>query len=161
MAKMMMGQIDHARNRVAALKAEKLGKQPAVPKIKGASNVLTAFREDSLSVTGPQLRRAFDAYINKTVSKVVDEDSGNYSNGYKSTYSIKEIAPSSVEAALATEIYRKENTAEVFRFEQETTLFNLNKEVLDLEASRVEDAIVLGDQHAALQALQDFAAFTL
>ena len=161
MAKMLMGQIDHARNRVKALKAEKLGGSPDAPKIKGSSNVLEGLRDGTITVTGPQLRKAFEAFVSKTVSRQVDEQSGNYQNNYTSTYRIIERAPSSVEAALATDVYFKENTAEVTRFEQETELYNLNKEALDLEASRVEDAIVLGDQHAALQALQDFAKFTL
>lgn len=161
MAKMMMGQIDHARRRVAELKAKKLGGAPGAPEIKGGADVLEALRDGTITVTGPQLRKAFEAFVSKTGSRQVDEDSGNYQNNYTSTYRIIERAPSSVEAALATGVYFKENTAEVTRFEQETKLFRLNKEILDLEASRVEDAIVLGDQHAALQALQDFDAFSL
>jgi hypothetical protein len=147
MAKMMMGQIDHARQRVAELKKAKLGDQPKTPDLKGAGDILKALREGSVTVTGPQLRKAFDAYIL------------HYSNNYTSTYSLKKSAPQSVEAALATVIYIKENTAEVSRFEQETELFNLNQEALNLKASEVEDAIVLGDQHAALAALNDFAAY--
>jgi hypothetical protein len=159
MAKMMMGQIDHARNRVAELKKAKLGDRPKTPDLKGAGDILKALREGSVTVTGPQLRKAFDAYILQDESKQVHEQSGNYSNNYTSTYSLKKSAPQSVEAALATVIYIKENTAEVSRFEQETELFNLNQEALNLKASEVEDAIVLGDQHAALAALNDFAAY--
>jgi len=159
MAKMMMGQIDHARQRVAELKSKKLGTAPKQPQLKGAKDVLKDLRNGSVTVSGPQLRKAFDAYINEEVAKQLQEIHGNYSNGYTSTYRLAAKAPESVEAALAAVVYIKDNTAEVSRYEQEKELYDLNQAALNLKAAEVEDAIVLGDQHAALAALNDFAAY--
>ena len=159
MAKMMMGQIDHARQRVAELKSKKLGAAPKHPQLKGADDILKALREGSVTVTGPQLRKAFDAYINEEPAKQLQEIHGNYKNGYVSTYRLAANAPKSVEAALAAVVYIKDNTAEVSRYEQEKELYDLNQTALNLKAAEVEDAIVLGDQHAALAALNDFAAY--
>lgn len=161
MAKMLMGQIDHARNRIKALKAEKLGHPPEGPALKGSDALLKGLRDGSITVTGPQLKKAFEAYISETPDEQVDEIAGNYRNNYEVSFRVVKRPPRSVEDALATAIYFKENSAEVARYKQETELFNLNRETLELEASCVEDAIVLGDQHAALQALQDFADFKL
>lgn len=161
MSKMMMGQIDHARKRVAELKAQKLGDKPVSPTIKGGSDLLKALRSGKTAVSPAQIKKAFTSFVDQTVSQELDEDSGGYYNNHKTTYQIKLRAPVSIECALATVVYFKENSAEVNRFEKETELFNLRQEALNLEATSVEDAIVLGDQHAALIALQNFAAFTL
>ena len=159
MSKMMMGQIDHAKKRVAELKLQKYGNTPKPPKIKGGSHVLKALLAGDVTVTGAQIRKAFDNYVNKEVADNLKEDSGTYMNDYKKTYSITKQVPSSVENALAAIIYAKPNTAEVERFESETELYSARKEAINIAATDCEDAIVLGDQQAALLALQHFAAF--
>ena len=161
MAKMMMGQIDHARNRVRALKQEKLGDAVKPPKYKNGKELLQAVRDSKAEVTPAQVKAAWIAYVDKVVSNNVEETPGSYRNGYNATYKVRETAPTSVEEALSRIVFIKENTAELVRFEQETTLYKLKQEILDLEASAVEDAIVLGDQQAALAALKDFAAFVV
>jgi len=159
MAKMMMGQIDHARKRVAELKAAKYGDSPNPPKLRGGSDILKAMRAGEITPTAPQVKKAFAAFVDETVSAQVEEQSGSYSNNYTSTYRIARRTPASVQDALATLVYIKENTAEVERFEQETELYNLRQEAINIKATEVEDAIVLGDQHAALIALQEFTVF--
>lgn len=159
MSKMMMGQIDHAKNRVRELKQQKYGDQPEAPTILGGADVVKALRKGKISVSGAQIRAAFDKYINKEVEDNLKETSGSYVNDYKKTYSIERVKPSSVENALAHVVYKKENTAEIKRFQLETTLYNTRQEAINIAATDTEDAIVLGDQHAALIALQEFAAF--
>lgn len=159
MSKMMMGQIDHAKARVKELKLAKYGDKPRVPKLKGSSNVLLAIREGALHITAPQLRRAFDDYIDEVVAPGVEKTSGNYQNDFKTSYAFVETAPCSIEAALASVIYNKVNAVERARWEAETELYDTRQEAINIAATNCEDAIVLGDQHAALIALQEFANF--
>ena len=159
MSKMMMGQIDHAKARVKELKLAKYGDKPLPPKLKGSSDVILAIRENDISITAPTLRRAFDAYVDEEVSPGVKKESGSYKNDFKTRYTLAEKAPSSIEAALASIIYEKVNAAECARWEAETELYDTRQEAINIAATNCEDAIVLGDQHAALVALQEFANF--
>ena len=159
MAKMMMGQIDHARGRIKTIKAAKLGPAPDSPEIKGGNDVLEAIRDGTLAISGPRLRQAFDAFINKTYGTTVIKTSGNYRNDYEDTYKIGEGVPTTLQNALANIVYGPENDAEIDRWKTETAEYKRLGKILDDKSAAVEDAIVLGDQHAALQALQEFAAF--
>jgi hypothetical protein len=159
MAKMMMGQIDHARKRLEQLKSEKFGPAVKKPTIKGQQALVKELRAGTARITAPKLSAAFTRYIDAVEGPVLIKHAGNYSNNYEETYTLGKGVPSCIESALATEYYAKENEAEVRRFETETELYNLRKEAITLKATEVEDAIVLGDQHAALVALQEFAAF--
>lgn len=159
MSKMMMGQIDHAKKRVQEIKNEKRGKAPKKPSIRGGSDVLKAIRDGDVSVSAGRLREAFDAFLDRVVAATVVSIKGTYQNDYTDTYKISEVVPTSVENALANIVYAKENGAEIARFEAETAEYKRISEILNDRSAVVEDAIVLGDQHAALQALQEFAAF--
>ncbi len=159
MAKMLMGQIDHARKRVEQLKKDKYGDVPKGPKLKAGSSVKREIRAGTLNVSGPQIKRAFDAYMAKTPLMCVDKHSGNYSNDYKDSYTLDSRAPTSTEDALASEIYLRVNQAEADRYADETKLYNLRQEAINIKATDVEDAIVLGDQAAALIALKEFADY--
>lgn len=159
MSKMMMGQIDHARGRIKTLKAAKLGASPESPTILGGNDVISAIREGTITVSGPRLRQAFDAYVAGVVGPTVLKESGNYRNDYNDTYKVGEGKPCSIQNALANIVYGDVNAAEIERFQSETAEYNRISAILDDKAAAVEDAIVLGDQHAALQALQEFMAF--
>lgn len=163
MAKMMMGQIDHARKRVAELKAEKSGVAPTGPKALTGSTYKKAFKDGAIKTTPAKLKQAWDCYTSGILRPHVEKQElycyGPTPN--QITYEIGEAATSSMEDALASFEYEKVNAAEVTRFNKEREIYQLRQEALELEASTVEDAIVLGDQHAALAALQNFAAFVV
>jgi len=159
MSKMMMGQIDHAKNRVAELKKEKYGDSVKRVNIKDGENLLKELRNGEWQVTGTAIKQAFDNFVNELPGPTVNKKTGNYQNNYEAYYTIVNVPATSVEDALATIVYRVQNLTEITRWEDETELYNTRKEAIDIKATQVEDAIVLGDQHAALLALQDFAAF--
>jgi len=162
MSKMLMGQINHARDRVSQLKAEKLGPEPARAVYKGASTLKEELRSHTVKeLSAAVIKRGWEDYLAGKNLTLVTEISGKYSNGYVSTYKLEKKAPSSVEDAIAAVLYLKVNTQTFDRWEQEKELFNLRQEALNLKAQTVEDAIVLGDQQAALHALNEFAAFEL
>lgn len=158
-----MGQIDHARRRVAELKAAKLGFPPDRPKIKGGSTILKEIRKDGRTISNAQINKAYFNYIGRVISPngEVDGTTSGYGEGRKTTYKLVDVIPSSFENALATLVYAVENTAEVKRWEMEKELFDLRAEAVNIKASEVEDSIVLGNQAEALKALNDFAAFEL
>jgi hypothetical protein len=159
MAKMMMGQIDHAKQRVAALKQEKYGDKPKSMTIKNGVTLLKEIRDGKISLSASAIKVGFDNFVNGVATTTVEVENGCYRNDYTKTFKKVQTPPSTVESALARTLYVKENKAEILRYEQETELYNLRQEAIDIKATTVEDAIVLGDQHAALLALQDFAAF--
>ncbi len=159
MSKMMMGQIDHARGRIRELKAAKLGARPESMTILGGNDVIAAIRDGTLTVSGPRLRQAFDAFVNRVPAQTVTDDTCGYGANRTTSYKVGEGVPTSIPNALANIVYAAENGAEIERFKSETDEYNRISKILNEKASAVEDAIVLGDQHAALQALQEFAAF--
>lgn len=161
MSKMLMGQINHARDRVKQLKREKAGQAPDVPKFFGSVKFLRDLKKGEIKVTGPKLVAAFEAYVTGIKLPCVESSSRyNYETGsHVKTYTLEEKAATSVEAALAAHEYQSVNAEEASRFNQATELYELRQEALNLKAQQVEDAIVLGDQQAALMALQEFAAF--
>ena len=143
MAKMMMGQIDHARARVRNIKADLLGKSPENKKQYSVNDLVTGLRDGAVSFTGPQLR------------DFAQEWADQYSKEY-SSYNRVSFEDVVLEHAFATE-----RAAEDKRWEAEITVFNDRKDKINAEATKVEDAIVLGDNAAALAALTSFAQFTL
>lgn len=161
MSKMLMGQINHARDRVKQLKAEKSGNSPRTPKFLDSTRFLEDLKKGAVTVTGPKLKEAFNAYISGIKLPCV-ESSSKYNfelRAHVTTYELTEKSASSVEDALAAREYLKINEAEALRYNRERELYELRQEALTVKAQQVEDAIVLGDQQAALIALQEFATF--
>lgn len=159
MAKMLMGQIDHARKRLAEIKAEKLGASPADPEIKGKTELHSGLLDGTITVSPTALKNGFVRYTAQTPIDRVKKDSGTYRNNYTDSYSIRKCVPGSIDSAIADEYFYFDNVAEIERFEAETELYKLRKETLRVKSTFVEDAIVLGDQQLALVALRDFIAF--
>ena len=141
MAKMMMGQIDHARQRVRSIKQSLLGKSPESQKTYSVRDLCNGLRDGTVKFSGPQLQKFAqewaDSYANET-----------------SAYS-----KPSFEAIVLEYAFEKERAAEKARFDAEQATYRVLADKVNAEATKVEDAIVLGDQHAALVALQEFAAF--
>ena len=59
MAKMMMGQIDHARQRVRSIKQSLLGKSPESQKTYSVRDLCNGLRDGTVKFSGPQLRPYF------------------------------------------------------------------------------------------------------
>ena len=153
MAKMLMGQIDHARNRLRELVAAKNGEAPKRPSLVTPANVVEQLKAGELTVKAPLLKRAFDAWVNQEVV-----ESGNYRNNYQDVNELKTKIPSSLEEALCALIFTDENKQRSDEYCEEKKAYDERVQRIVAESKAVEDAIVLGDHHAALQALQDFAA---
>lgn len=143
MAKMMMGQIDHARARVRAIKAELLGKEPKPKETWDTNDLVNGLKDGTVKFTGAQL--------SKFAQEWVQAYSNSGSSYNKPTY----------ERIVLDNAFQKERAADKKRYDAENALYQSRKERVHAEATKVEDAIVLGDQHAALEALTAFAAFKL
>lgn len=158
MAKMLMGQIDHARNRLRELVAAKNGECPTRPTLVTPADVVKQLKKGELAVNAPLLKRAFDAWIAGEALEVAVVESGNYRNNYQDINELKTKIPSSLEEALCALIYTPENAERCRVYQEAKEAHDKRVNRIVAESKAVEDAIVLGDHHAALQALQDFAA---
>lgn len=141
MAKMMMGQIDHARARVRAIKNGLLGKSPDSMKTYQTRDLVNGLRDGQVKFTGAQLQKFAQEWADQYT-----RESSSYNKP-------------SFESIVLDYAFAKERAEEKKRYDAETAVWNALAKKVNAEATKVEDAIVLGDQHAALLALQDFAAF--
>jgi len=161
MAKMLMGQIDHARNRLTAISKEKIGPSPTRPKQLDVDDLKKALRAGDITVSPAKMKAAFNSWVVgeeiTTVNCSTNYHYGGRSNTY--TYTIVQEKPGSLEEYIAALFYDKPNAAEIKRYTKDTETFEARTAIVTVEATKVEDAIVLGDQQAALIALQAFAAF--
>lgn len=159
MAKMMMGQIDHARQRVRDLRAAKLGDYPKAPDIKNGDCLIQELREETIKLKNGEITMGFYRFIHKTPSETVIKESGNYQNGYTTSYEVASRKPTTIEDGIADAVYKKHNEQALKEWKKTMELYELRKEAIALKATEVEDAIVLGDQVLALAALQEFSEF--
>lgn len=141
MAKMMMGQIDHARARVRAIRSELLGEAPKLPKTYEISDLVQGLRNGEVAFTGTQLLQFAQEWV---------EDYTNERNSYRRP---------NFEAKVLEYAFATERKAEEQRYKAQKMKYDALCHKVNTEATKVEDAIVLGDQHAALAALQAFASF--
>lgn len=163
MAKMLMGQIDHARDRIKELAKLKLTDAPKKPELVTASDVLSSIKKGETTVSATQLKKAFDNYVNGVPIQVVKSESGYYNHSKRrheegNSY-VGDDTPSSVEEAIRNVIYEKQIKAGVAAYVAEKTIFDEKKAIIMAKATETEDLIVLGDQQAAQAALQAFADF--
>jgi len=140
MAKMMMGQIDHARNRVRTIVSNLIGKRPESVKKYDTRDLVNGLRDGTVVFTGPQLQ------------KFAQEWADQYING--SSYN-----RTSFEAVVLENSFLQERAADTKRYDAEKLVHNNLVNRVNAEATKVEDAIVLGDNAAALAALTAFATF--
>jgi hypothetical protein len=153
-----MGQIDHARNRLRELVAAKTGECPQRPKLVTPADVVKELKDGELTVKPALLKRAFDAWIAGEALEVAVVESGNYRNNYQDINELQTKIPSSLEEALCSLIYTEENAKRSNAYRDSKKAYEERCQRITKESKAVEDAIVLGDQLAALQALQEFAA---
>jgi len=141
MSKMMMGQIDHARKRVRDIKAGLLGKAPEPEKVYHINDLTVGLRDGTVTFTGAELKAFAQEWAEESLS---------------STSRYNKV---SFESIVLAKAFAKERAAEKKRYDLEKAAYDSIRDRVAEKATAVEDAIVLGDQHAALAALQDFAAF--
>ena len=141
MAKMMMGQIDHARARVRGIKANLIGKPPKKEKKYDVCDLVAGLRAGDIVFTGPQLQ------------KFAQQWAEQYAASQSSYNRI------SFEDVVLDNAFAQERAAEKKRYEAENLVYQNTLKRVNDEATAVEDAIVLGDNAAALAALTAFAAF--
>lgn len=142
MPKMMMGQIEHARARVRAIRSALIKSAPEMPKQYTTSDLADGLRSGDIAFTGKQLQ-AFAQEWADEYSKSLSYSRPNF------------------ETIVTQYIYADARAAEQARYKIEKEAYDRRCAVVNAEATKVEDAIVLGDQHAALQALTEFANFDL
>jgi len=141
MAKMMMGQIDHARARVRAIKGGLIGKAPEAETTYNVRDLVEGLRDGTVVFTGPQLQ------------KFAQQWADQYS---KETSSYNRV---NFETTVLDNTFAQERAAEKKRYQAEKLVYDALVLRVNEEATKVEDAIVLGDNAAALAALTAFAAF--
>jgi hypothetical protein len=137
-----MGQIDHARARVRSIKTELIGPAPDKQKTYSVEDLVEGLRDGSVSFTGNQLR----------------EFAQEWADQYSKSYSYNRT---SFESVVLENAFASERAAEKKRFDTEQAIYIARLNKVNDEATKVEDAIVLGDNAAALAALTAFAAFEL
>ena len=165
MAKMLMGQIDHARGRIKDLTREKLGESPSYPSLPDEDTFKEGIKDGTITVTPALLKNAITAWETQASRLEVERGGRSWryqSQDYKTTPD-KIITRNSGDLGdyLAYTFYQKKYEAALAVYEAELFEYNRRKALINNEATEVEDAIVLGDNAAALAALQKFAAFTV
>lgn len=163
MAKMLAKQIDHARDRIKELSALKISKCPERPTLPCANEVKSKIKRGEITVTSKQLRTAFDNLLNGVPVKCIRTESGYYDYNRRrhvdgNAY-LGEDTPSNIEEALRNILCAKEIEADVKDYLAKREVYDALVKKVNHKAKETEDLIVLGDQHVALQALQDFEAF--
>ncbi len=163
MAKMMMGQIEHARARLKTIAAEKIGPKPASPKRLSVKDLLEGIIAGTIRVTPALLRTACNDWVAGAEVPTVKEDThwDHRAQTQRSSFSIERKKLGSIEGYVASIFYSKENDAELERFKNESNVYADRKDIVTREATSVEDQIVLGDQLAAANALTAFAALEI
>lgn len=156
MPKMLMGQINHAKDRVAQLTKLKLEEAPKAKSHK-SDDLKADLRNGNYVPTSAQLTKAFQLLNTKATTRIIKGTNRWYNE--PATYNIRDEEPEDIYDALYFVIDAKKIAADVAAYQADLDEYNRKKNIIHTEAQRVEDIIVLGDQHAVLQALQDFEAF--
>jgi hypothetical protein len=143
MAKMLMGQIDHARARVRTIKAKLIGDRPKNKEEYDIECLVKALCKGEIAFTGPALQNILAQW---TDDYTLNQSRYNRLN---------------LEEVVLTHAFLPERALEETRYDREITEWNARSEKVNAEAVVVEDAIVLGDHASALAALTAFAAFEL
>lgn len=144
MAKMMMGQIDHARSRLRQLAGEKIkGSSPSAPQKKTWDNVVEIIENDSSAnpLTPAVIKGALKRFRDDRA-----ENKGRYR--YNAT---------TLTNFIAHELFDKEYQAAKEIYDAEKAEYDRKAAIVEEARRKAEDVIVLGDQLAVLAALQEFA----
>jgi len=159
-----MGQITHARERIVTITAEKLGPRPAPPEKLDHDEVMRSIRNGDTVVKPTQLRQALDNYVNRTPVDEITSSGGKYDyrTGKTSskTYYLTQTVRSTLSQCLADVVAPPSYAADLQVWKKDQKEWERRRDLIKGEAVAVEDAIVLGDNAAALAALQAFVNFT-
>lgn len=163
MAKMLAKQIDHARKRVSALAAAKRGSAPVRPKYVDPSDLQKEIENGEREVGGTLLRNAFKRLVNGTKVTLVEEGGSWYDYTHRKSRrhadTVENQAPSSIFQAIRDELYAVEMAEAHQVWLDQKNAYDAKVARIKARAEEVEDFIVLGDVHTALQALKDFEAW--
>lgn len=163
MAKMLMGQIDHARGRIKQITREKLGDGPTYPEVPTPDDFVTGLKEGTIRLTPSLVVKAISAWENQSPRLEVTTPTSRWRNGnYENVGGgkINTLNKGNLDDYLSYTFYRNVYESAVTKFDANFAEYTRRKSLIEGEAVAVEDAIVLGDNAAALLALQKFAAFT-
>jgi len=142
MSKMNYKQIDHCRDRLRSIRSKLVGKTPLKPDT-------TDEREFAIAlINGLKVRNLQAKLTQAAVAFVQDSNSGRYNADDLLDHLIK------IE-------YEDVNLKALAKYEEDQVVFEAMCAEVDAEVRRVEDQIVLGDQHEALQALDDLENWNL
>jgi hypothetical protein len=165
MAKMLMGQINHARERIKALTVEKLGKAPEVPQLPTEKDFKKGLKDGSISLSPTFVTEAIGNWTAAMPRTEIKTSSGSWNyrtQGYNpGSCSIKSTCGGDLGDYLAYTWFQNTHEALVAEWKADNTEYKRREKIIKKEAGRVEDAIVLGDHAAALAALERFADFTV
>lgn len=155
-----MGQIDHARNRIHELCQLKMTDYPEQDSTYWDDNY-DGFKRDlqngDFIPTPSQLNKAFGLLISDYRIPYLKRERQYYQDPHKTR--LDDISPGDIYQALFILLHEKNLVSETKVFEKKLAEFNRKKKIIKDKAAEVEDFIVLGDVHTALQALKDFEKF--
>lgn len=142
MAKLLMGQINHATARVNELAREKLGNRPQKPIEAGWSEVQDRLLEGENLLSPTVIQAA-----------LVKLREANKKSSYYSAPDFRNC--------VAEVLYEKENARALEKFQTENEIYQTRVRAVKAEEARVKDIIVLGDSERILRAIEEFAKFTV
>lgn len=142
MAKLLMGQINHATDRVRQLAREKLGDAPRKPEELGWSDVQRRLL-DGENLLSPTVIQAALVKLREAKKKANYYSSPDFRN------------------CVAEVLYEKENARALEKYETEREIHQTRVAAVAKEEARVKDIIVLGDSERILRAIEEFAKFTV
>lgn len=142
MAKLLMGQINHATGRVNELARQKYGDRPRKPPALGWKDVQERLL-DGENLLSPTVIQAALVKLRAAKKK---------SNFY-STPDFRDC--------VAEVLYEKENARALEKYETENEIYQTRVKAVAKEEARVKDIIVLGDSERILRAIEEFAKFTV
>lgn len=161
MPKMLMGQIDHARKRVKQIKAEKVGAKPTLPDTMSQDELHEQIKSGELNIPLKTVQEAFAAFRDGRKFKLPQERNiySYQENRRIYTTVLDDKVPDSIDAAIRYILIEEQIAKDVSEYKIALEKWTALERAVELEATSVEDAIVLGDQSAALKALKKFADF--
>jgi predicted HD phosphohydrolase len=160
---MLMGQIDHARVRIQQLAQLKLDEEPEVPKIPSSDELEAQIKRKEFKVSPELLEKAFTRLVNKVPVKTIGTSRSLYNYNTKrydtsSPYET-ETTPSDIFEAIRDVAYADQIKRDLKEYVAKRKEYDAKVKIVNTKAKEVEDYIVLGDVHTALQALKEFESF--
>jgi hypothetical protein len=160
---MLAKQIDHARKRIRELSKLKLEDAPSMPASITPDEVKRMIENEELLVTSRQLNKAFDRLIAGKSIQEIEIQTGTWDYQTRTTGPDKcrltESKPTTIWAALRDTLFSNQLKSDAAAYTKAKKAYDAKVQQVKTKAAEVEDFIVLGDVHTALQALKEFEDF--